>query len=204
MRMKDLTVRQREIVDFIKAFIEGHHYPPTIREIAAHFKISAKGCYDHLRALKKKNIIQNDRSKSRVLEIVDQQDDQGKTEIIKIPILGTVAAGKPLFAEENFQGTFEIAEQVVGAGKFFSLHIRGESMKNVGIFNNDLAIIRYQTNADNGDIIVALIDDSATLKRYFREKNRIRLKAENIEFPDIYTQECTILGKLVLVIRKYE
>jgi repressor LexA len=200
--MKGLTKRQYEVLDFIKSYIGLHKYPPTIREVAEHFKISVKGSYDHIKALEKKKYIKCNVNRSRAIEVIlDDETSNGK--IIQVPVLGNVAAGKPLFAEENFEGVVKVPEQDIGKGKHFALNIRGDSMQDVGIMDGDIAVISFQNYADNGDIIVALIDDAVTLKRFFREKNRVMLKAENKAYPPIYSQNIRILGKLSYLIRKY-
>ena len=199
--MKDLTKRQSEVLSFIKIFIDSHKYPPTIREIAHNFEISVKGAYDHVKALEKKDVISCDTNRSRAIEICSSDSD---IEILSIPVLGHVAAGQPLMASENFNGHLSMPSNMLKAGDYFALNIKGDSMINAGILDGDTAIIRQKSTAENGEIIVALIDDAVTLKRFFKEKNRVRLKAENDSYSPIYTQEIKILGKLVKILRNYE
>jgi repressor LexA len=201
--MKGLTARQKEVLEFISYFIQTHKYPPTVRELAQHFNISVKGGYDHIKALQKKNYIRYDINRSRTIEIL-KYDDLKNPEMAKIPILGTVAAGKPLFAEENFDGEVDMPEDYVGKGKLFALHVKGDSMKDAGILDGDIAIIQHQNVAENGEIIVAMLDEAVTLKRFCIEKNRIRLQAENQAYPPIFTRDVRILGKLSCIIRKYD
>ncbi len=201
--MKSLTTRQREVLDFIKNYKNRCSYPPTIREIAENFSISVKGAYDHLKALEKKESIRCNLRRSRAIEVVE--DEQSCNEIAEIPLLGNVAAGKPLMAEENFDGTIPVPFSVLKNGKHFALKVKGDSMKDAGILEDDIALFRHQNTAENGNIVVAMLDDEAvTLKRFYREKNRVKLKAENPVYPPIYTQNIRILGKLIYVMRNYD
>ena len=202
--MKGLTGRQEEALNYIKDYIDEHRYPPTIREIAASFNISVKGAYDHIKALEKKGRIRCDGNRSRTIEILDRQEER-EPETIQIPILGRVAAGQPLFAEENYDGMLHMPASSFGTGKFFALSVSGDSMQDIGILDGDTAIFNQKNTAENGDIVVAMIDDEAyTLKRFFKEKNRIKLKAENPIYPPIYTQNVRVLGKLKCIVRNYD
>ncbi|MBN2532060.1 MAG: transcriptional repressor LexA [Spirochaetales bacterium] len=201
--MKGLTKRQKEVLEFICDFIKTHRYPPTIREIAQNFQISVKGGYDHLKALQKKRYIRYDFKRSRTIEIL-KYEDQKNPEMTKIPILGNVAAGKPLFAEENFDGEVEFPEYYIGKGKHFALHVKGDSMKDAGILDGDIAIIQHQNVAENGEIVVAMLNEAVTLKRFCIEKNRIRLQSENKAYPPIFAMDVRILGKLACLIRRYD
>jgi repressor LexA len=201
--MKSLTKRQGEVLDFLKAFIQRKKYPPTMREIAAHFSISPKGAYDHIKALEKKNFIHCNINRSRAIEIIE--DENAEKPFIKVPLLGNVAAGLPLLAEENLEGTINLPIDNLGKGDFFALHVQGDSMQDAGILDGDIAVFIQRPNADNGDIVVARINDEAvTLKRFYKEKNRVKLKAENPAYPPIYTQNVKILGKLKTILRNYE
>jgi len=199
--MKGLTKRQEAVLEFIKGFIKQKKYPPTLREIAAHFKISVKASHDHLRALAKKNYLKMHGHFSRSIELISPTDDPES--LVTIPLLGSVAAGKPLFAVENLEGEVKIPKNYLKNDKYFALHVRGDSMQEAGILDGDLAIIACQEHAQNGDIVVAVLDEAVTLKRFYREKNRIMLKAENKNFAPIYTQNIKILGRLECLIRKY-
>lgn len=201
--MKGLTLRQKEILDFIREFVSVHKFPPTIREISEHFAISVKGAYDHVKALEKKSCIRCNSNQSRTIEILSGPERE-EERIIKIPLLGTVAAGKPLFAEENFERYLRLPEEYLKKGKYFALKVQGDSMTGVGIRNGDTAVVLQQPTAQNGDIVVAMVDEAVTLKRFFREKNRIKLQAENPAYPPIYTQNVRILGRLAHLIRSYE
>ncbi|MBB6482309.1 transcriptional repressor LexA [Spirochaeta isovalerica] len=199
--MKNLTKRQSEVLDFIKVFIDSHKYPPTIREIAGNFEISVKGAYDHVKALEKKDVISCDTNRSRAIEIRSSGSDE---EMISIPVLGNVAAGLPLMASENFDGYINLPSGILKQGDFFALYVKGDSMINAGILDGDTAIIKQKSTAENGEIIVALIDDSVTLKRFYKESSRVKLMAENDDYSPIYTQNIRILGKLVKILRDYE
>ncbi len=200
--MKGLTQRQREVFDFIREFIRTNRYPPTIREIATHFHFSVKGSYDHVKALEKKGFLKSHENRSRALEIVRgaETDEEAVT---PVPLLGNVAAGKPLFAEENLQGYVYVPATALGKATHFALQVRGDSMKDAGIMDGDVVVVSQQATADNGDIVVAMVDEAVTLKRFFAEKNRVRLKAENPKYPPIFTQNVRILGKLSFLMRNY-
>jgi repressor LexA len=200
--MKAITKRQSEVLDYIKAFISEHKFPPTIREISEFFSISVKGAYDHVKALEKKAFIRLDTNRSRTIEVLGHDLDTDRT--VEIPVLGHVAAGVPLLAEENLEGAVKLPEEYVRSAPHFALRVRGDSMRDAGIMDGDVAVIRHQKVADNGDIVVAMVDDAVTLKRFFKEKNRVRLQSENPEYPPMFTQNVRILGKLAHLIRRYE
>ncbi|MBQ3024831.1 MAG: repressor LexA [Spirochaetaceae bacterium] len=202
--MKELTSRQREILQFISDYIENNSFPPTVRETAAHFSVSIKAIQDHFTALSKKGYLFKDEKRSRSLKVLGNVNKKTR-EGYKIPVLGSVAAGKPIFCEENYEDTIYLSEPFIKPGNsYFALHVRGTSMINAGINDGDLAIIKQQSTANDGDIIVAIIDDSVTLKRFYKESTRIRLQAENPEFNPIYSQDVKVLGKLSHIIREYK
>jgi repressor LexA len=200
--MKAITARQSEVLSYIKAFIHDHKFPPTIREISDSFSISVKGAYDHVKALEKKQFIKLDTNRSRTIEVLGEESDSDRT--VDVPILGSVAAGLPLLAEENLDGTVKLPHEYVQRGPHFALHVKGDSMRDAGIMDGDVAVFRHQQTADNGDIVVAMVDEAVTLKRFFKEKNRVRLQAENPEYPPIFTQNVRVLGRLAHLIRRYE
>ncbi len=201
--MKAITRRQNEVLEYITAFINEHHFPPTIREISEHFGISVKGAYDHVKALEKKRFIKIDNNRSRTIEVIGQKREE-QTDVVEIPILGNVAAGLPLLAEENHEGTVALASAQIGSGAHFALHVQGDSMRDAGIMDGDLAVFKHQEVANNGDIVVAMVEEAVTLKRFFKEKNRVRLQAENEAYPPIFTRDVRVLGKLAHLIRSYE
>jgi len=200
--MKTLTTRQQEVLDFIGRFIEDHTYPPTIREIADHFAISVKGAYDHVKALERKGRIHIGENRSRTLEIVRDAKPADES-VVEVPLLGEVAAGKPIFAEENVSGSIAVPAAVAHGASCFALTVRGDSMINAGILNGDIAIIEKTPEAENGQIVVAMIDDAVTLKRFFRENSRIKLVPENPNYAPIYSQDVKILGRIRGIIRTY-
>ena len=202
--MKELTVRQNEIFSFIKKHISINSYPPTIREIADHFSISIKGVQDHITALKKKGILKHSGKRSRAMEIVRSSEEEGMETFIEIPVLGAVAAGHPILSEENREGTITMHRSMLRKNKkYFALKVRGDSMTGAGIMDGDTAIIEKQNVVRNGEIAVTVVDDAVTLKRFFRETNRIRLQAENPNHKPIYCQNVRIVGRLARIVRSY-
>jgi repressor LexA len=199
--MKQLTTRQQEILDFLTGYIEKNSYPPTVRETAKAFSISIKGAYDHIKALEKKGFIKLQENRSRALEVVSRRETDSS--VVEIPLLGAIAAGAPILAEESWAGTVRIPAEYARSGACFALRVQGDSMRDAGIRSGDLAVIEQRPTAENGEIVAALIEDSATLKRFFRENNRIRLQAENPDYAPIFTQDVRILGKLKAIIRRY-
>lgn len=205
--MKKVTDRQDEILTFIRQFIMTHKFPPTFREISDHFKISVRGAYDHIKALEKKGYLRCDKNRSRAIEIINERGDESQaihSELREIPRLGVVAAGVPILSEENWDGTIQFPSRMLKPGNYFAVDVKGMSMQNAGILDGDIAIIRQQSVAYNGDIVVAMVDDAVTLKRYYLEHNRVRLKAENPDFPSIFTREIKILGTLAHIFRNYQ
>jgi repressor LexA len=200
--MKEPTPRQREVLDFISGYIRNHSYPPTIREIAEHFSMSVKGAYDHISALKKKGRIKLGDKRSRTLEVVHTEGDLEYEGFVAIPILGVVAAGKPILAEENWDGTLPIHTSFLKKNKqYFALKVKGDSMKDAGILDSDITLIQKQNTARNGEIVVAVVDEAVTLKRFFKEAARVRLQPENAAYNPIYSRDVRVLGKLAYVIR---
>ena len=201
--MKELTERQKEILSFIAEYIKNRSFPPTIREVAEYFSISVKGAHDHVTALRKKGQLKQEEKRPRTLELTHLfQDDD--SELIEIPLLGTVAAGMPILAEENYDGTIKIPRLMVKNNKeYFALQVRGDSMINAGILDGDTAIIMKQNTVRSGEIVVAVVDEAATLKRFFRESTRVRLQSENPAWKPIYSRDVKILGRLVNIIRSY-
>lgn len=203
--MKELTERQREVLSFITKYINKHTYPPTIREIANHFSISVKGAYDHLGALKKKGRLRLGDKRSRTIEVIrDEAEKEASEESVEVPILGTVAAGRPLLAEENWDGSLKLPYSMLKRnGQYFALRVRGDSMLLAGIVDGDIAVIEKQEMVNNGEIVVAVVDDAVTLKRFYKESSRIRLQPENPDYSPIYCQDVRLLGRLAGLIRSY-
>ena len=202
--MTDVKDKQSEIYKFLKTYTESKGYPPSVREICEAVSLrSTSTVHGHLKRLEKKGMIKRDPSKPRALEIAELSAP--KKEMINIPIVGKITAGLPILATENIEDTFPIPLDYIKHDKeLFMLRVSGQSMVNVGIRDNDLAIIESAQDAINGDIVVALIDDSATIKRFFKEKDHIRLQPENDTMDPILVDNCTILGKLVGIFRSFK
>jgi repressor LexA len=203
--MKEVTKRQQEVLTFIADYIESHNYPPTIREIAQHFSISVKGAHDHITALKKKNRIKTNDKHFRTIELIRDIEDTSNDSFKAVPLLGTVAAGKPILSEENLDGTIDIHTSMLKRNsEYFALTVRGDSMEGAGILDGDTAIIEKQPVVQNGEIAVIQMDDAVTLKTFYRESARIRLQPENTRYSPIYvSQDLRILGRLSHIIRFY-
>jgi repressor LexA len=199
--MRELTARQKEVLSFIDLFARDHNYPPTIREIGDHFGISVKGAHDHVIALRKKGFLRQEEKRSRTMEVVG---GRSRNCYVEIPLVGVVAAGTPIMAEENFEGTVPLHESVIKKNrKYFALKVCGNSMSGAGILDGDTAVIEKTSVVRNGEIAVTWVDDAVTLKRVFKESNRVKLQAENPKFPPIYSEEVRIEGRLIQVIRSY-
>jgi len=202
--MKELTKRQKEVLSFISNHVNKHSYPPTIREIADHFSISVKGAYDHVAALKRKNCLKQDGNRSRTMALTETKEDINSKMLMKIPIVGTVAAGVPILSEENWEGTLTLHRPSLKKNKvYFAVKVRGDSMQGAGIMDGDMAVIEKQNVAANGEIVVAVVDEAVTLKRFFKESSRFKLQAENPDYKPIYCQDVRILGRLAQIIRQY-
>ena len=203
--MKGITDRQKEVLTFISSFTEENGFPPTVREISEHFQISIRAIQDHIIALQKKGFLSQSQKRSRSIRVLsDMRDKEPEVFVGKVPLLGTVAAGKPLLCEENLDGYLNLTEPFVRPGKnYFALRVRGMSMINAGILDGDLAVVEQATTAIDGQIIVAVIDDAITLKRYYKESGRIRLQPENPEFQAIYCTDVRIVGILSNIVRTY-
>ena len=199
-----ISVKQQEILDYIKEEILKKGYPPTVREICETVNLkSTSSVHSHLETLEKNGYIRRDPTKPRAIEICDDNFQMVRTEMVSLPILGNVAAGQPILAEENIQEYFLVPAAVVPQGHSFILNVRGECMINAVIFNGDRVFVNVCDTANNGDIVVALIDDSATVKTFYKEKGYIRLQPENDTMDPIIVKDCQILGKVFGVFRFY-
>ncbi|MFA6857515.1 MAG: transcriptional repressor LexA [Treponema sp.] len=203
--MRLITDRQKEVLAFISTFTEENSYPPTVREISEHFGISLRAVQDHIAALQKKGYLSLCQKRSRSIRVlVDGREKEVKPFVSKVPLLGTVAAGKPLLSEENLDGYVNLTEPFVRPGRnYFALRVRGTSMINAGILEGDLAVVEQASAAVDGQIVVAVIDDAITLKRYYKEATRVRLQPENPAFQAIYCQDVRIVGILSNIVRTY-
>ncbi|MGL4369121.1 MAG: transcriptional repressor LexA [Spirochaetota bacterium] len=200
---KELTDRQDEIFSFIKNRIHDTGIPPTVREIGDSFGITVKGAYDHLKAIEKKGYLRCEQNKSRSIELLI--DDEGKRSVqtVSVPLVGDIAAGSPILAQENITDYLAFPKSLLGAGEYFALKVRGDSMINAGIDNGDIAVIRKQNTAHDGDIVAALLGDEATLKRLKKQNGAVQLIAENPAYKPIVTSDASILGVLAGLFRNY-
>lgn len=202
---EDLTQKQIEILLYIKSEVQRQGYPPSVRDICKGVNLkSTSTVHSHLEKLEAKGYIRKDPTKPRAIEILDRNDDfllvSKKT--VDIPILGKVTAGAPILAVENIEDTYPVPVELVEGHDVFMLKIQGESMIDAGILDGDLVLVREQKSALNGDIVVALLEDEATVKRFFKEKDKIRLQPENQFMDPIYTKDVSILGKVIGLFRK--
>ncbi len=197
-----ITAKQQEILEYIKETILKKGYPPAVREIceAVHLK-STSSVHSHLETLEENGYIRRDPTKPRAIEILDDCFNLTRREVVNVPILGSIAAGQPLLAQENIENYFPIPVDVLPNAEIFMLKVKGESMINAGIYNGDHILVAQQSHADNGDIVVALLEDSATVKRFYKEDNHYRLQPENEFMDPIICNEVQILGKVVGLMR---
>ena len=204
MSKENLSAKQREILEHIKNVTLSRGYPPTVREIgeAVGLKSSAL-VHAHLATLEKNGYIRRDPSKPRAIEIVDDEFAITRKEYVQVPIVGRVAAGEPLLAEENISEYFPIPADMLPNEQIFMLIIRGDSMINAGIFDGDKVIVRQKNTAQNGDIVVALIEDGATVKTFYNEGDHIRLQPENPDYDPIIVKDVSILGEVIGVFRLF-
>lgn len=199
---KELTIKQEKIFEFIKYEIKESGFPPTVREIGDKFNITVKGAYDHVKAIEKKGYIRTEQNKSRAIVILNT-DDEVPVDAINIPLLGRIAAGSPILAEENIEEYLSFPKTMFRSGDYFALHVKGDSMIEGGINDGDIAIIKKQNTANSGDIVAALLTEEATLKRLKITGNRAQLMPENAAYQPIAADNASILGKLVALFRKY-
>lgn len=204
---KDLTKRQQQILDFILTEIHKKGYPPSVREIGKAIGLSSSSTvHSHLAALEKKGYIRRDPSKPRALEVLDFRDTEVAImpdKIRTVPLVGEIAAGQPILAQENIEDVFPLPKDLVTSENTFALKVKGDSMIEAGIFEGDYLVVKQQKTADNGDIVVAMIEDEATVKRFYKENDMVRLQPENPSMEPILTNEVIILGKAVALIRKF-
>ncbi|MEY8234108.1 transcriptional repressor LexA [Lachnospiraceae bacterium 66-29] len=200
-----ISDKQREILEYIKSEILNRGYPPAVRDIceAVHLK-STSSVHSHLETLEKNGYIRRDPTKPRAIEIIDDTFNLSRREVVNVPLLGRVAAGEPLLAVENVETYFPIPTEYMPNEDSFLLKVKGESMINAGIFDGDHILVRCQPTASNGDMVVALVEDSATVKTFYKEDGQYRLQPENDTMDPIIVDNCTILGKVFGVIRFFE
>lgn len=205
MAQGKITAKQQEILEYIKEEILKRGYPPAVREIceAVHLK-STSSVHSHLETLEKNGFIRRDPTKPRAIEICDDSFQMVRTEMASLPVVGTVAAGQPILAHENIESYFPVPTEVLPSGESFLLKVKGDSMINAGIFNGDQIFVNSCNTARNGDMVVALVEDSATVKTFYKESDHIRLQPENDSMDPIIVEDCQILGKVFGVMRFFK
>lgn len=202
MAQGKISAKQQEILDYIKSQILERGFPPAVRDIceAVHLK-STSSVHSHLETLEKNGYIRRDSTKPRAIEILDEAFNFTRREMVNVPIVGRVAAGEPLLAEQNIEEYFPIPMEFIPNKQTFLLKVCGESMINAGILNGDYVLAQEENTAHNGDMVVAMIEDGATVKTFYKEEGVIRLQPENDFMDPIIVPDCTILGKVIGVFR---
>lgn len=210
---RNISKRQQQIYDFIRSYQLEKGYPPSVREMAAAVGLSSPSTvHAHLNALEERGLIKRDATKPRALEVFNEDGSSAKLAEVKespdrgsitLPLVGRVAAGLPILAEQNVEDTFTVPTEIATDSSSFVLEVHGESMINAGIFNGDYIIVREQKTSMNGEIIVALIDGEATVKTFYKERGRVRLQPENDTMEPIYAENPIILGKVVALMRRF-
>ena len=205
MAQGKISAKQQEILEYIKSQILERGFPPAVRDIceAVHLK-STSSVHSHLETLEKNGYIRRDPTKPRAIEILDDSFNFTRREMVNVPIVGRVAAGEPLLAEQNIEEYFPIPMDFMPNKQTFMLKVKGESMINAGILDGDYVLVEERKTAHNGEMIVALVDDGATVKRFYKEEGIIRLQPENDTMEPIIVPDCTILGKVIGVFRFME
>ena len=205
MEERPISKKQEEILNYIKNEILERGFPPAVREICQAVGLkSTSSVHSHLESLERNGYIRRDPTKPRAIEILDESFNMIRREMVNVPIIGTVAAGQPILAEQNIEGYFPIPTEYMPNKQSFMLQVKGESMINAGIFDGDKVLVKQQATAENGDIVVALVDDSATVKTYYKENGHYRLQPENDSMDPIIVDKCEILGKVFGVFRIFQ
>ena len=200
-----ITQKQSEILEYIKSQILNKGYPPSVRDICQAVNLkSTSSVHAHLESLEKNGYIRRDPTKSRTIEIIDDNFNLSRREVVNIPLIGQVAAGQPLLAVENVAEYFPVPAEYMPNGETFMLKVKGDSMVNMGIYDGDQIIVKKQNTASNGEVIVALVDDSATVKRFYKENGHIRLQPENDYMDPIILPDVEIIGKVFGVFRFFK
>ena len=199
-----ITQKQSEILEYIKKEILSKGYPPTVRDICTAVELkSTSSVHAHLETLEKNGYIRRDPTKPRAIEIIDENFNLTRRELVNVPMIGRVAAGEPILATQNIENYFPIPAEFMPKGEVFMLEIKGDSMINAGILNGDWIVVEKKDTARNGEIVVALVDDSATVKTFYKENGHIRLQPENDNLDPIIVPDCKILGKVVSLYRQF-
>ena len=197
-----ISKKQSEILEYIKSQILNKGYPPSVRDICSAVNLkSTSSVHAHLESLEKNGYIRRDPTKPRTIEIIDDNFNLTRREMVNVPVLGQVAAGEPILAVDNITGYFPIPSEFMPNEETFILTVKGDSMINIGIYNGDQIVVEKCNTAENGEIIVALLDDSATVKRFYKENGHIRLQPENDFMDPIIVDDCMILGKVIGLMR---
>ena len=205
MSQGKISKKQQEILEYIKSQILQRGFPPAVREICEAVNLkSTSSVHSHLETLEKNGYIRRDPTKPRAIEILDDMFNLTRREMVHVPIIGQVAAGEPILAQENIEDYWPVPADRMPNKQTFFLKVKGESMINAGIFNGDNVLVKKQPNAENGDIVVALVDDSATVKTFYKEDGYYRLQPENDTMDPIIVDSCSILGKVIACLRFYE
>lgn len=199
-----ISSKQQEILDYVKQTILNKGYPPSVREICEAVKLkSTSSVHSHLETLEKNGYIRRDPTKPRTIEILDDTFGLSRRELVNVPIIGQVTAGEPILAVEHIEGYFPLPPDYLHNKSTFMLKVRGESMINAGIFDGDLILVEEQSTASNGEIVVAMIEDSATVKRFYKEKGHYRLQPENDHMEPIIATDVSILGRVIGLFRTF-
>ena len=202
MHPEDLTPRQRQVLEYIRRTVRERGYPPSVREIGEAVGLSSSSTvHGHLARLQEKGYIRRDPTKPRAIEVLDGRQRTHKV-VVDVPVLGRVAAGQPLLAVHNIEDFFPLPLDFTEHEDVFMLRVRGDSMQGAGILDGDYVVVRRQASAHNGDIVVALVGDEATVKRFYREGDHVRLQPENPAFEPILTREVQVLGRVIGLLRK--
>ena len=200
-----ISAKQKEILEYLKSQIVSKGYPPAVREICEAVKLkSTSSVHSHLETLEKNGYIRRDPSKPRAIEIIDDIFNLSRREMVNVPIVGTITAGQPILAVENVEGYFPIPSEYMPNEETFMLKVKGESMINAGIFDGDKILVQKQSSASNGEIVVALIDDSVTVKTFYKENGHYRLQPQNDTMDPIIVPELNILGKVIGLFRLFQ
>ncbi|MBO4505828.1 MAG: transcriptional repressor LexA [Lachnospiraceae bacterium] len=199
-----ITKKQQEILDYIKEQIINRGFPPTVRDICAEVRLkSTSSVFSHLEALERNGYIRRDPAKPRAIEVVDDSFNLVRRELVNVPVVGTVTAGQPILAVQNIDGYFPIPAEYMPNAQTFMLKVKGDSMINKGIFSGDRILVEQSSTASNGDTVVALIDDSVTVKTFYKENGHFRLQPENDTMDPIIVENLQILGKVIGLFRMF-
>lgn len=204
MSKREISDKQRQILEYIKTEILEKGYPPAVRDICQAVNLkSTSSVHAHLETLEKNGYIRRDQTKPRAIEILDEDFNLNRREVTNIPLIGTVSAGQPILAQQNIENYFPMPVEMAPNSQCFALRVQGDSMINIGINDGDYVFVKETNSANNGDLVVALVDDSATVKNFYKENGHIRLQPQNDDMEPIIVQDCKILGQVFGVFRLY-